>query len=52
MSVNGRSLVDYFPRPEDRQQVLSPLLVAAMLGGVDVTARVKGGGHTGEGVRE
>lgn len=45
--INSRSLLDYFPRLEDRQQVLFPLNVVGCLGKVDVSARVSGGGITG-----
>ena len=48
VTINGRQFVGYFPRVEDRQQVLFPFLVAKQLGTYDVHVRVKGGGFTGE----
>ena len=39
--------MEYFPRLEDRQQVLFPLHVVSGLGKVDITAEVTGGGPTG-----
>ena len=45
--INSKSLLEYFPRLEDRQQVLFPLNVVGSLGKVDVSARVSGGGITG-----
>ncbi len=47
VTVNQRSLLDYFPRLQDRLQVLYPLQVHSMLGQYDVSASVKGGGMTG-----
>lgn len=45
--VNAKSLLDYFPRLEDRQQVLFPLNLVGCLGTVNVSAEVSGGGPTG-----
>ena len=47
VKINQRSLLDYFPRLQDRLQILYPLQVQSMLGQYDVTATVKGGGMTG-----
>ena len=46
--INERSLLEYFPIVEDRQQVLFPLMVTEQLDRFDVTAAVRGGGTTGE----
>ena len=46
--INERSLLEYFPLVEDRQQVLFPLMVTDQLDRFDVTAAVRGGGTTGE----
>ena len=48
VSVNSRPLLSYFPLPEQRQQVLFPLVATETLGGVEVSARVRGGGKTGK----
>ena len=47
ITVNSRSFLDYFPRLQDRQQVLYPLHHVEMLGNYDICAIVKGGGMTG-----
>ena len=46
--VNGHGLLQYFPRVEDRLQVLFPLMVTGPLGQYSVEAMVRGGGTTGE----
>lgn len=46
--INSKSLLEYFPRLEDRQQVLFPLNLVGCLGKVDVSAEVSGGGVTGQ----
>ena len=48
VSVNSQPLLSYFPLPEQRQQVLFPLVATETLGGVEVSARVRGGGKTGK----
>lgn len=48
VTVNSEPLLSYFPLLEQRQQVLFPLVATGMLGGVEVSARVKGGGKTGQ----
>ncbi len=47
VSVNKKTFVDYFPRAEDRHQVLYPLQVTELLGKYDVTVTVQGGGASG-----
>lgn len=48
MSVNSRSLNEYFPLTEQRQQLLFPLIVTNTLGAVNIAAFTKGGGKTGK----
>lgn len=45
--VNSEPLLSYFPLVEQRQQVLFPLVATEMLGSVEVSALVRGGGKTG-----
>ena len=45
--VNNKQLVDYFPRAEDRHQILYPLVTTETVGMYNVTATVTGGGITG-----
>ena len=47
-SVNGRSLIDYFPRPTHQQRIEHPLRAVEMVGQFDVKVRVRGGGPTGQ----
>jgi small subunit ribosomal protein S9 len=47
-SVNGRSLQDYFPRMLHRKRVEEALKVSETEGQLDVIARVRGGGITGQ----
>ena len=47
VTVNKRPLVEYFSRPEDRQQVLYPLLLTKALDEYDIVVFVGGGGLTG-----
>ncbi len=47
-SVNGRSLEDYFPRMLHRKRVEEALRVTESEGQLDVVARVRGGGITGQ----
>jgi len=46
--VNGRTLVDYFPREVHRIRIEEPLRTAGVAGQFDVTVRVNGGGLTGQ----
>ncbi|XP_064404610.1 small ribosomal subunit protein uS9m-like isoform X2 [Halichondria panicea] len=48
ISVNKKTFADYFPRAEDRHQVLYPMQVTELLGKYDITATVRGGGATGQ----
>ena len=45
--INEKSFLDYFPRLQDRQQVLYPFHYVDTLGKYDVSVVVKGGGMTG-----
>jgi small subunit ribosomal protein S9 len=47
-SVNGRTLIDYFPRPTHQIRITEPLKVAGLEGLFDVSVRVNGGGLTGQ----
>ncbi|MCD6351981.1 MAG: 30S ribosomal protein S9 [Armatimonadetes bacterium] len=46
--VNGKTLEEYFERPQLALWILQPLQVAEKLGAVDVKAKVRGGGKTGQ----
>lgn len=48
MSINGRELAEYFPRPTLQTRVTEPLTVSEMEGQYDVMVRVRGGGLTGQ----
>lgn len=48
MSLNGRSLEDYFPGMAQRIRVLEPIRTAGMEGRYDVAATLEGGGTTGQ----
>lgn len=46
--VNGKSIVEYFPRMYDRRIMLEPLMVSMMIGALDVHVLVNGGGPSGQ----
>ena len=48
LTVNGRELENYFPRPAHQARIGRPLQVAEAEGTVDVDVRVRGGGLTGQ----
>jgi small subunit ribosomal protein S9 len=48
ITVNERSLEDYFPNEQDRKKVLDPLILTDRLKQVDVAIKVHGGGITGQ----
>jgi small subunit ribosomal protein S9 len=48
MSLNGRSLEDYFPSMAQRIRVLEPIRTAGLEGRYDVAATLEGGGTTGQ----
>ena len=48
VTVNSEPLLSYFSQVEHRQQVLFPLILTELLGGVAVDAQVRGGGKTGK----
>ncbi|HXV79511.1 MAG TPA: 30S ribosomal protein S9 [Candidatus Binatia bacterium] len=48
ISVNDRSLEEYFGRETDRMIVLQPLEVTQAGGGFDIEVNVKGGGSSGQ----
>jgi small subunit ribosomal protein S9 len=48
MSLNGRSLDNYFPHAALRQRVMEPLRAVEVDGQYDVVAKLEGGGTTGQ----
>jgi small subunit ribosomal protein S9 len=46
--VNGRTLEDYFPNKLHQQLINDPLTVLELGGAYDVTARITGGGPSGQ----
>lgn len=48
ITINGRTLDDYFTEVKDRGAVMGPLLVTDQVNRVDVNVRVHGGGITGQ----
>jgi small subunit ribosomal protein S9 len=47
-TVNGRTFVDYFPRPAHQTHAEEPLIATATKGRFDVKVNVDGGGQTGQ----
>ena len=50
ITVNGRTLDDYFPREVSRMVVHQPFEVANAAGRYDIAANVNGGGPSGQAV--
>lgn len=48
LTINGKSLVDYFPMIEARDVLLTPLLVTESLLSYDIKIQVRGGGKNGQ----
>ena len=48
ISINGKSLKDYFSRPVLQMIVNQPLEIIQSIGGYDIMATVKGGGLSGQ----
>ncbi|MBB4267657.1 30S ribosomal protein S9 [Roseospira visakhapatnamensis] len=48
ITVNGRQLETYFPRPVLRMVINQPFVVTATMGQFDVVCTVKGGGLSGQ----
>jgi len=48
ITVNGKSLVDYFNRPTSRMIVQHPLNLTKTIGTLDIKVNVIGGGLTGQ----
>lgn len=48
VTVNEVPFVKYFPRMEDRKQIMSPFLAINAVGDYDVRSEVLGGGHSGQ----
>ena len=47
-SVNGRDLAEYFPNKLHQQLINDPFKVLDLIGSYDVTARITGGGPSGQ----
>ena len=48
ITVNGRDVDEYFPRPAYRTAVRSPLELLGAAGRYEVVAKIEGGGPTGQ----
>jgi len=48
VSINGRPIENYFPSEIQRDDVIRPMRLTNTLGSYDVTARVNGGGTSGQ----
>ncbi len=48
ITINGRSLEEYFTVERDRAMIMAPIQLLEKEGKVDVTVRVNGGGTTGQ----
>ena len=48
ITINKRGFEDYFPRETDRTLILEPLRLTNTLGKFDITAKISGGGSTGQ----
>ena len=48
MTVNGRELTEYFPNKLHQQLITDPFTVLELNGSYDITARIKGGGPSGQ----
>jgi len=48
MKLNDRALEEYFPNMAQRIRILEPLRTSGVEGQYDVTARLEGGGLTGQ----
>ena len=48
ITVNGRTLEDYFPNTLHQQLINDPFTVLDLAGGYDVIARISGGGPSGQ----
>ncbi len=48
ITINGKTVEEFFTEDKDRQAVYAPLVVTDSLKSWDVGVNVKGGGHTGQ----
>jgi small subunit ribosomal protein S9 len=48
ITVNKRKFEEYFPRENDRITILEPLRLTNTFGKFDITAKITGGGSTGQ----
>ena len=51
ITVNGRTLEDYFPNKLHQQLINDPFKILDLLGSYDVIARITGGGPSGQAAR-
>ena len=48
IQINGRSMEQFFTEEKDRAAIVGPLMIADMRTRLDLTAKVQGGGITGQ----
>lgn len=48
LTVNGRPWIEYFYRIDHRDKILRPFALVGLIGKMDVTCEVRGGGSTGQ----
>lgn len=48
MTINGRTLENYFTEVKDRNSVMGPLVLCEQQNRLDVIIKVQGGGYTGQ----
>lgn len=48
ITVNGRPWVEYFRRIDHRDKILRPFALVSLVGRMDMTCEVRGGGPTGQ----
>lgn len=48
ITINGRTMEEYFPRATNRMVLMQPLILVQVEGQFDILVNVGGGGHTGQ----
>ena len=48
VTINGKPMIEYFPQPWHRQQLLLPLTLTSYTCLLDVNLKMHGGGNTGQ----
>jgi len=48
ITINGRTMEEYFPRATNRMVLMQPLILTQVEGTFDILVNVGGGGHTGQ----